>query len=118
MTLPKQYNNFPCSSHFHCLSTNHTNLKRSALKRKSNYLHLQMYCIKSKNISTQPAPKLPFHVSYLPFHLVLYVSNTAVQTQGKRQHVKEGCSTFPISVNTGFINLIDVKFHSSFFPKN
>lgn len=82
-------------------------------------MHLQMYFIKSKNISpTQPASKFPFHKSDLPFHLVLYVSITVVQTQGKRLACQGRLQHIPnFSFNIVFINLIDVKFHSSFFLK-
>lgn len=80
-----------------------------------------MYVIKSKSISpTQPAPKLPFHESDLPFHLAPCPSNTVVQTQGERLACQGRLQHIPnFSFNIVLINLIDVKFHSFIsFPKN
>lgn len=78
-----------------------------------------MYFTNSKNISlAQPVPKLSFHESDLAFHLVLYMINTIVQTQGKRLECQESLQYIPsFSFNTVFINLMDVKFHSFFSLK-
>lgn len=78
-----------------------------------------MYSTKSKSISPpQPAPKLPFHESDLPFHLALCASNTIEQTQGEKLTCQGRLQYTPnFSFNIVLINLIDVKLHSSLFLK-
>lgn len=118
----KAVQQFPLQFILYCLSTNHTNLKKICPKMKEqSLLHLYIHVIKSKNISPiQPATKLSFHETDLPFHLTLCVSNTVVQTQGKRLLACQGrLYHIPnFSFNNVFINLIYVKFHSPIFPKN
>lgn len=112
ITLPKQYN-FPL--HLNSLSTTHANLKEiCSITFASSPVFFQQ-----QNISpTQPTPKLPFHESDVPFHSTLYVNNTVVQTQGKRPACQERLHhILSFSFNFVFFNLIDVKFHSSFFLK-
>lgn len=117
--LPKHYKNFFCSLHISCISTYHTKLKTFVLKRIITFV-FSMYFIKS-TISPLYNQAQSSHFMKIICHFIwlcMSVSNTVVQTQGKRLACQARQQHIPnFSLNTVFINLTDVKFYSFFFLK-